>query len=197
MYFMNANPDLKAVIKPHPLVSIQNYQNILMKLGLEMPNNVSFSDRPPYELLRKSRLLITNYSSLCFDARLMNRKIVKWLPERLPDFMELDWINSVPDLKFEELREIKDEIDSSKYLKIDKHIEKSFFRNLHFYSSELNEVIKNITVDSKTIRFDRRENRRLIYFVYQTIRKLFGLIELPRKNDYAHFQEEKNNFSNI
>ena len=189
--YMHANPSRNAVLKPHPLVSKFDYENLLSSLNLQKPNNIYFSNARPQELLRNASTLITNYSTLCFDARILNCNVYSWLPEPLPDFMQLNWLSFVPKLNFESLQGDLEMSASSQYSRLDEYIGRNFFNNEANYSNEIKDLHRQSIKVEKYCSFDTREYKRMLYFFLQYMRRVTGLIEAKRLADYTTFKEQK------
>ena len=74
--FLRKN-NLILLIKPHPLEHEKFTSEIKESDEIFIYNSID-----PYPLLRKSKLLITDYSSICFDYLITRKPIVFFQPDK-------------------------------------------------------------------------------------------------------------------
>ena len=185
---------LRVVLKPHPLVSVGDYEAMFSRLKLDIPDNLEFSNLDAKELVKQSKVLVTNYSSLAIDARLEGKSVWSWLPTPTPDFMSLEWLNFVPKLpsRFNLL-----ELDKEQDLpKLDAYIKQNYLLNRKTYKRRLKVLLNSLASKRVKRRFPVSQLRLMAYFMKLYVMGRLTLIPANRQQDFdaAHFLEELNMF---
>ena len=179
--------DLKIILKPHPLVSVEEYNALFSRLNLHIPASLEFSNVDSMELIAKSDVLVTNYSSLAIDARLMGKPVWAWLPKPMPGFMDLEWVDFLPKLTSKNnlsALNIKQDLND-----FDAYIDQNFLLNRNIYKERLRSEKSAVVSQQVRRRFPLSQLRLMIYFLKCYVFGVLKLIPANRKHDYlmAHF----------
>ena len=85
------------ILRPHPSVSVQQYQERFMKLRLSVPSCVYISkDLTFKEWLVCSDLCYTNFSTVALDAQWIGKSTYLLEPKPYPEFLKMPWYDALP-----------------------------------------------------------------------------------------------------
>lgn len=92
-----ASNNVSIVLRPHPSVSVEQYEERFASLIGQVPAAVHVTkEGNAYEWLAVSEACLTNYSSLALDAVTVGRPAYLLEPEPFPWFLDVDWFHGIP-----------------------------------------------------------------------------------------------------
>jgi len=89
------NKNIIIIMRPHPAVSISQYEERFKKVAGYIPSYVyMYKDLTAHEWLIASDACYTNYSSLALDAYSIGKPAYLLEPKPFPDFLKYEWFNA-------------------------------------------------------------------------------------------------------
>ena len=86
--------EIEFILRPHPGVSINEYADLLAKLGIEECSNLHIiREYSVKEWLCCSNICISNWSTVILDASAIGLPTYVFQPEKLPEFLDAPWID--------------------------------------------------------------------------------------------------------
>lgn len=92
------NFDAQVVWRPHPSESCLAYEEMYFE-QYGRNDNILFSDNyTAYDWIKSSDLLIGAWSTLLLDTlSVFPEKVVRYNPQKLPDYLEMPWLSQIPE----------------------------------------------------------------------------------------------------
>lgn len=92
--------DMEIVLRPHPGVAVENYNEIFEEMKINQPKNLHIlREYTVKEWLCCSAICISNWSTVVIDAASIGVKTYIFEPEPIPDCMQADWIDAFTKIK--------------------------------------------------------------------------------------------------
>jgi len=102
------NKKIEFILRPHPGVSIKEYNDLMKKIGIEKCESIHIiKDYTVKEWLSCSDVCISNWSTVILDASTIGLKTFVFQPEILPDCLNAPWIEI-----FNKIKDYESFIDS-------------------------------------------------------------------------------------
>ena len=173
----NRKPRTQFIIRPHPSISVQNYQDSFRDEGLQIPDNVLINQEfSAYDWLTECDFAGSSWSTVCVDAAYANIPSFFYAPFERPKWMDPWWINIIPNLST--IDQIIDFINKTTHTAIQKPIEAeklNFSQNL---SSNLKKIYQSVSLETKCTKKGIPDNRVLLILAKRIVLKFcipFGI----------------------
>jgi hypothetical protein len=106
---INSNRGFLVILRPHPSVSISEYESLFKEYMGRIPNWIYLSrELTIKEWLIASEKCFTTFSTVALDANRIGKRAVLMTPIDLPEFISMEWMRILPNIK--NFNEFKDEL---------------------------------------------------------------------------------------
>lgn len=101
---LSTRSDYEVILRPHPGVTLQEYENVFNRHTGSVPKNLLISKELSIrEWIAASDIIGSSWSTAVFDAKHAHKKCFLFTPFERPAFLDMPWFSSVPNIKsFEE-----------------------------------------------------------------------------------------------
>ncbi len=147
----NQFSDFVFVLRPHPSVSPKQYDELFNEFKVSAPINLYVtSEFNAVEWIQQSDLIFSNYSSLLNDAHEYGKSCFILEPQKLPEYLYLDWM-----INIEKVKSIESFISiiSSNVIDLKSGISINRFNGIAQLSSLILNKYLISTAEKKTFRF--------------------------------------------
>lgn len=94
------NSELLFILRPHPSIGPQNYEEIFEELNLEIPKNLNMrKDFSIREWLVISDIVLSSWSTTVIDAIKIGKRAALFSDKDKPEYIDMDWYSEVPLLR--------------------------------------------------------------------------------------------------